>query len=132
MCDDHCASFFGTSHLASANQAPFNGPKESPYQEGVWRIRIELQDAYPYRSPSIGFMNRVYNPNIDEMSFSVCLDVINQTWSPMFDLVNVFKVFLARILLYPNHSDPLNGEAAALMMSDRATYDQRVKDCRRN
>lgn len=25
---------------------------------------------------------------------SVCLDVINQTWSPMFDLVNVFETFL--------------------------------------
>lgn len=29
--------------------------------------------------------------------------------------------------MYPNASDPLNGEAAALMMRDRATYDQRVK-----
>ncbi|XP_050227154.1 ubiquitin-conjugating enzyme E2 5-like [Mercurialis annua] len=100
--------------------------------ECVWRIRVELQDAYPYRSPSIGFMNRLYHPNVDEMSGSVCLDVINQTWSPMFDLVNVFEVFLARLLLYLNHSDPLNGEAAALMMRDRATYDERVKDCRKN
>lgn len=24
----------------------------------------------------------------------MCLDVINQTWSPMFDLVNVFETFL--------------------------------------
>lgn len=43
------------------------------------------------------------------------------------DLVNVFEVFLPQLLLYPNPSDPLNGEAAALMMRDRNTYDQRVK-----
>lgn len=43
------------------------------------------------------------------------------------DLVNVFEVFLPQLLLYPNPSDPLNGEAAALMMRDRTTYDQRVK-----
>lgn len=43
------------------------------------------------------------------------------------DLVNVFEVFLPQLLLYPNPSDPLNGEAAALMMRDRPTYDQRVK-----
>ena len=42
------------------------------------------------------------------------------------DLVNVFEVFLPQLLLYPNPSDPLNGEAAALMMRDRASYDQRV------
>jgi len=43
------------------------------------------------------------------------------------DLVNVFEVFLPQLLLYPNPSDPLNGEAAALMMRDRPTYEQRVK-----
>lgn len=43
------------------------------------------------------------------------------------DLVNVFEVFLPQLLLYPNPSDPLNGEAAALMMRDRNAYDQRVK-----
>ena len=43
------------------------------------------------------------------------------------DLVNVFEVFLPQLLLYPNPSDPLNGEAAALMMRDRTSYEQRVK-----
>lgn len=43
------------------------------------------------------------------------------------DLVNIFEVFLPQLLLYPNPSDPLNGEAAALMMRDRATYEVRVK-----
>lgn len=43
------------------------------------------------------------------------------------DLVNVFEVFLPQLLLYPNPSDPLNGEAAALMMRDRDVYNQRVK-----
>ena len=46
----------------------------------------------------------------------------------MFDLVNVFETFLPQLLLYPNPSDPLNGEAAALHMRDPAAYARRVRE----
>jgi hypothetical protein len=46
---------------------------------------------------------------------------------PPPDLINVFEVFLPQLLLYPNPTDPLNGEAAALLMRDPALYNIRVK-----
>lgn len=64
---------------------------------------------------------------IIERSGSVCLDVINQTWSPMYDMINIFEVFLPQLLRYPNPTDPLNGEAAALMMREPKSYETKVK-----
>ncbi|KAJ5773080.1 Ubiquitin-conjugating enzyme E2 [Penicillium paradoxum] len=106
----------------------FKGPEETPFTGGHWKIHVELPDQYPYKSPSIGFVNRIFHPNIDELSGSVCLDVINQTWSPMYDMLNIFEVFLPQLLRYPNPSDPLNGEAAALMMREPKAYEAKVKE----
>ncbi|WRT64764.1 ubiquitin-conjugating enzyme E2 8 [Kwoniella shivajii] len=105
----------------------FHGPVETPFAKGVWKIHVELPEQFPYKSPSIGFMNKIFHPNIDEMSGSVCLDVINQTWSPMFELINIFEIFLPQLLRYPNPADPLNGEAAALLMRDPKAYAKKVE-----
>jgi ubiquitin-conjugating enzyme E2 H len=43
------------------------------------------------------------------------------------DMINIFEVFLPQLLRYPNPTDPLNGEAAALLMREPAAYEQKVK-----
>uniref|UniRef100_A0A8H7XYH7 UBC core domain-containing protein n=2 Tax=Psilocybe cubensis TaxID=181762 RepID=A0A8H7XYH7_PSICU len=46
----------------------------------------------------------------------------------MFDMINIFESFLPQLLRYPNPNDPLNGEAAALLMRHPKEYDAKVKE----
>lgn len=41
--------------------------------------------------------------------------------------MNIFEVFLPQLLRYPNPNDPLNGEAAALLMRHPKEYDGKVR-----
>lgn len=51
----------------------------------------------------------------------------------MFDMINIFEVFLPQLLRYPNPTDPLNGEAAALLIREPKSYEVKVKgEQRRN
>lgn len=87
-----------------------------------------MPDNYPYKSPSIGFVNKIFHPNIDIASGSICLDVINSTWSPLYDLINIVEWMIPGLLKEPNGSDPLNNEAATLQLRDKKLYEEKIKE----
>jgi ubiquitin-conjugating enzyme E2 H len=53
---------------------------------------------------------------------------MNQSWTPIYELVNIFDVFLPQLLQYPNPKDPLNIDAANLYNLDLTEYEKTVRE----
>ena len=46
----------------------------------------------------------------------------------MYDLINIFEIFLPQLLLYPNPTDPLNPEAAQMQLKYEDKYKEKIKE----
>ena len=103
------------------------GPEDTPYAGRQWSLRFTLPEQFPFKSPSIGFVEKLFHPNVDECSGSVCLDALNKNWSASFTLRHIMEDLIPYLLRYPNPNDPLNREAAAMLLASQDTYAARAK-----
>ena len=103
------------------------GPKDTLYENYEWKILIEIPDKYPFKSPSVGFVDKIYHPNVDFKSGSICLDAINEQWTPAYNLLTIIDILLPQLLTYPNPDDPLNHEAADLLINNEDKYNETVE-----
>lgn len=104
-----------------------NGPKETVYENGIWKINIQFPQNYPFKSPSIGFLDKIYHPNVDYASGSICLNVLNEEWQPIYTIQHILETFLPQLLTYPNSDDPLNNDAAKLYLENKEQFNRHVK-----
>lgn len=44
--------------------AIFNGPKNSPFEGGTFKLSIVMTEEYPHRPPRVECLTPVYHPNI--------------------------------------------------------------------
>jgi ubiquitin-conjugating enzyme E2 H len=72
-------------------------------------------------------MNKVYHPNIDEVSCALCVDISNAE-TALYDLSNVFESFLPQLLTNPNPADPLSPYAAAMYLHKPVEYKNKVQE----
>eukprot|EP01132_Coremiostelium_polycephalum_P005802 gene5802-7215_t len=106
--------------------ASIMGPKDSPYESGVFFLNIHFPTDYPFKPPKINFQTKVYHPNINA-SGSICLDILKEQWSPALTIPKVL-LSISALLSDPNPDDPLVPEIAHLFKSDKPKFEATAKE----
>ena len=101
-----------------------HGPKDTPFEGGIFKICISLPQDYPYKPPKMTFQTRVYHPNISRDG-GICIDILKDQWSAALRL-NTVILSLSSLLANPNPNDPLVPEIANEYSYDKEKYNKNV------
>ena len=96
-------------------QATIVGPKNSPYERGIFHLHIEFTQEYPYKPPIVKFITPIYHCNID-IDGNICLNILKDQWSPALTISKLL-LSICSLLDDPNPLDPLVPEIADLLLS---------------
>ena len=106
-------------------QATIMGPSGSPYEGGVFYLRIEFPRDYPFKPPKVVFLTRIYHCNINSGG-GICLDILKDQWSPALTISKVL-LSICSLMDDPNPDDPLVPDIADLLKSNKTDHDMNAK-----
>jgi ubiquitin-conjugating enzyme E2 C len=88
-----------------------NGTAGTVYEGLAYKIQLSFPPDYPFKAPTITFVNgAMYHPNVD-MAGNICLDILKDKWSAAYS-VSTILLSLQSLLNDPNPASPLNAAAA--------------------
>lgn len=88
------------------------GPKQSPYVNGVFLLDIEFSQDFPIAEPVLKFLTKIYHPNVSNKG-GVC----TISWSPQQSIKSLLDT-ITNLLIEPNINDPLSPEIAKQYIDD--------------
>lgn len=105
----------------------FDGPEETPYEDGIFTLKLIFPKDYPEKGPEAIFITKMFHPNIRESDQHVCISLLND-WDKMttveFIIFGIFEIIMDPRVI---GGYPLN-EATKLLKENNDAYFDRVEE----
>lgn len=106
--------------------AEIEGPADTPYEGGFFRMKLALPGDFPSSAPKGFFLTKVFHPNIRQPSGEICVNTLKKDWQPTHGIRHILKVIRC-LLIQPFPDSALNEEAAKLMNEDYEEFAKHAK-----
>ncbi|XP_015693138.1 uncharacterized protein LOC102703814 isoform X2 [Oryza brachyantha] len=110
-------------------EARIQGPDETVYSKGIFVLKIQIPERYPFQPPNLTFVTPIYHPNIDNGG-RICLDILNLppkgAWQPSLNIATVLTS-IGLLLSDPNPDDGLMAEISREYKYNRQVFDTNAR-----
>ncbi|KAJ2844443.1 ubiquitin-conjugating enzyme E2 S [Coemansia brasiliensis] len=96
------------------------GPKDTPYEDGHFKIRLTIDNSFPDTPPTGIFLTKIFHPNVSEHG-EICVNTLKKDWQKHYGIEHVL-VTVKCLLIYPNPESALNEEAGKLLLERYVDY----------
>ncbi|CAN4103761.1 unnamed protein product [Withania somnifera] len=121
-------SLASSSSLQSIH-AQIEGPEGTVYAKGLFNLKIQIPERYPFQPPIVTFLTPIYHPNIDNGG-RICLDILNLpqkgAWKPSLNISTVLTS-IGLLLSEPNPDDGLMHDASTEYKYNRQAFDHKAR-----
>lgn len=100
--------------------ADIEGPAGTPYESGVFRMKLILSHDFPHSPPKGYFLTKIFHPNI-ATNGEICVNALKRDWNPTLGLRHVLIVIRC-LLIEPFPESALNEQAGKMLLEDYEEY----------
>ncbi|KAI4300961.1 hypothetical protein L6164_034286 [Bauhinia variegata] len=105
--------------------ADIDGPAGTPYENGVFRMKLLLSRDFPHSPPKGYFLTKIFHPNI-ATNGEICVNTLKKDWNPSLGLRHVLIVVRC-LLIEPFPESALNEQAGKMLLEN---YDEYARHAR--
>ncbi|CAL9047728.1 unnamed protein product [Musa banksii] len=105
--------------------ADIEGPAGTPYENGVFRMKLLLSHDFPQLPPKGYFLTKIFHPNI-ATNGEICVNTLKKDWNPSLGLRHVLLVIRC-LLIEPFPESALNEQAGKMLLEN---YDEYARHAR--
>lgn len=96
------------------------GPKETPYENGLFLLYANFPGDYPFRAPEVRFITPIYHCNMNQQG-RICHSVFDRNYSPALSFRHIVDCIYG-LILTPEPDDPLDNVIASYFLSEYDKY----------
>ncbi|KAL8172217.1 hypothetical protein V2J09_024021 [Rumex salicifolius] len=100
--------------------ADIEGPSGTPYENGIFRMKLILSHDFPHSPPKGYFSTKIFHPNV-ATNGEICVNTLKKDWSPSLGLRHVLLVVRC-LLIEPFPESALNEQAGKLLLENYEEY----------